>query len=574
MAAAPEIGDPRGERLDSWKAIARHLGRDIRSVQRWERERGLPVHRVPGDKGGAVFAYVRELERWLLSRSSPGPSASAEPRSGWKRLAWITAAVLALAVGALAFVLQPFASGRPDTERRLIAVLPLRNLSGDASQDYFADGFTEELVTELAQLRSLRVVSSASTKVYKGSGESPVQIAKALHARLILQGTVARQRDRVRVTAQLIDGTNGSLLSAETYGGDLKDVFDIQRRIAQAIASDVRLDLSRVERDRLTTSAQVDPQALDLYLRGRFQFAMQTPDSIRESLSLFEASAARDPRFARAYVGIAEAEAALLQITAQGPDDTLRRERQALAQALALDPDLGEARGLLASLDYWFDWDWPRAEREFRLALSQGAGASTEQRFGSALVTRGRFDEGMAHLQAALELDPLGLSPRVNQFFGLYFERRYAEARRQMEATLAGNPAFVAGHALFGLDAVMQRDCTEAARQAKWMGDHDGSSSLSLFLLAIASSCRGDGSAARAYLDQAGATTGKTFISPYQLALGYASLDEPATALDYLERSAAEHEPQILYLKVEPFFDSLRSEPRFTALERRVGLAD
>jgi adenylate cyclase len=608
MAVAPEFGQEKGERLGSWKAIARYLGRDIRSAQRWERERGLPVHRVPGEKGGAVFAYAVELDRWLVSRSrdrseardgelrqsaapvidvapesdvAPEPATTARPaRSlapdtgsffGRNRrwMSWAAGAMLVLLVAISIALLKPFAIA-PRGSPPILAVLPLRNLSGDPSKDYFADGFSEELVTELSELHALRVVSSASSMLYKERHEPLAQIAQELHAKLLLEGTVAQQTERVRVTAQLIDAASGSVISAGTYSGDLKDVFEIQQRIAQAIAGDVRLDLSRAERDRLTSPVELDPQVLDLYLKGRFELAKQTPDSIRTSLARFEESAALAPQFARAHVGIAEAQAALLQITAQGPEETEHRERQALTKALAIDPDLAEATGLLASLDYWMDWDWPRADREFRRALSRGAGVSVEQRFGSALITRGRYEEGMAHLLSAVELDPLNLSPRVNYFFGLYFQRKYALAGQEMQDTLARNPRFVAGHALVGLAAMMRTDCSQVDDQAKWL-EANYPSAMAHFISALASSCRGDRRAARDALDQAGAND-KMFVSPYQLALGYASIDEPARALDLLEKSAAAREPQILYLNVEPQFDSLRSEPRFIALRKRVGL--
>jgi TolB-like protein len=556
--------EKNGERLDSWKAIARHLGRDIRSVQRWERERGLPVHRVPGKKGGAVFAYQEELDRWLRSGAQGAGEGAAT------RLPWAGAAALALIVALALILVWRHERSRPQVPS--IAVLPLRNLSGDPGQDYFADGFTEELATELTHLGPLRVISTASTMQYKGSTKTVSQIARELGVGLVLEGSVTREGQRVRVTSQLVDGVSGASLSARTDVGEVKDVLDFQRRIAREIADQVRLQLSPEERARLASATEVDPQALDLYLQGRYQYAKQSADSIRQSLALYQAAVARAPSFAQAYVGIAEAEMAMLQITAVPPAEAFRQEKLALDRALAIDPHLGDAHGLLASRDYSYDWNWPQAEREFRLALAEGALAPTEQRFGSALITRGRFHEGMAHLQTALELDPLGESPRVTQYFGFYFQRDYASARRELESVLGGSPDFLAGHVLMGLTATVEKDCQTATLQAQWTHGHYPSP-LADWMSALASACRGDVADARRSLESAAASSsGKPFASPYQLALGYALIHDNATALSYLNQSADMREPQILYLEVEPLFDPIRSDAHFLALEKRVGL--
>ena len=452
-----------------------------------------------------------------------------------------------------------------------LAVLPLQNLSNDSGQDYFADGFTEELVTEMAQIRSLRVISRTSTMVYKGSKKPLPQIANELHANLILEGSVVRDGNRVRVTAQLINAQTDTHLWAKTYDGDVKDILDIQSRISRAIADDIRLDLSPEEKERLASVPTVDPEAHDLYLRASYQFALQTPASIRQSLDLYRQAAAKDPSFAMAYVGIAQAEAALLQITAESVADSVQHEKEALGRALVINPHLGDAHGMLASLIYVQDWDWPRAEHEFRLALAEGARAPTEQRYGIWLVTRGRSAEGTAHLQTALELDPLGKSPRVSQFLGLYFQRKYPEARQKVADTLASSPDWLAGHALLGLVAATQHDCAETDKQAQWMSQKFPSP-VADFELSLVSVCHGDPAQARSYLAHAAAYKGPAFVSPYQLALGYAFAGDKESALSYLEKSADMRESQALYIKVDPLFDGIRSDPRFVNLERRMGL--
>jgi TolB-like protein/DNA-binding winged helix-turn-helix (wHTH) protein/Tfp pilus assembly protein PilF len=481
--------------------------------------------------------------------------------------------IVALAVLAVLLALRLVKSRQiaSRTGPHALAVLPLQNLSKDAGQDYFVDGFTEELVTDIAQIRSLRVISRTSTMVYKGTHKPLPEIARELHVDLILEGSVVRDGNRVRVTAQLIDAPTDTHLWAQTYESTIKDVLDIQSQISRAIADDVRLDLSPDEKARLATVPTVDPEAHDLYLRASYQFAQQAPDSLRQSLSLYQAAVAKDPTFAMAYLGLAQADASLAQVTAAAPDEAFKEEKDALAKALAINPHLGDAHGLLASLAYYRDWDWPRAEQEFKAALAEGARAPTEQRYGTSLITRGRFEEGTAHIQTALELDPLGKSPRVNQFYGLYFQRKYSEARQRLEETLASSPDWFAGHGLLGLLAATERNCSDAEKHAQWMFQRYPSP-LSDFELSLASACRGDQAKAREYLEHAAAYKGPAFVSPYQLALGYSYLGDKETAMSYLLKSAEMREPQVPYIKVDPLFDPIRSDPRYIALEKKIGL--
>ena len=577
----------RGRRLSSWKAIAQYLGRDVRSVQRWELERGLPVHRVPGDKGGAVFAYQGELDRWLAAGDRTGPgheranSPPGQPVARTGNRFWFAAVIgsIALAIAAAAWLtllprLRPAERVRvPSQQSPSIAVLPMLNLSGDRAQDYFADGFTDELVTELAQIRALRVISRTSTMVYRGSRKPLPQIARELGVRYVLEGSVAHVDQRVRVIAQLIDASTDTHVSARTYNADLKDVFEIQSRISRAIADDVRLDLSPGEKLRLAAAKEIDPAAHDLYLKAGYAYAQQATASIKQSLALYGAAAAKSPAFAAAYVGIAQAEYALLSITAESPDEAVPRIREALAKALAIDPHLGEAHGLLAVLAYWQDRDWPQAEREYRLALAEGAQSPTQRHFGADLITRGRFDEGMAHLETAVELDPLAMAPRMSEFFGYYFQRKYAEAREVLDMALTLSPDFLAGHALRGLDAMMQQDCTATSNEAEWLKRHFPSP-LAEFEFVLLAVCRGDTASARERLSRMDQSKGPSFASPYQMALGYSAIGDREKALSYVEKSVDAHEGQATYLKVEPLFDTIHSDPRFIALERRMGLLE
>jgi tetratricopeptide (TPR) repeat protein len=286
---------------------------------------------------------------------------------------------------------------------------------------------------------------------------------------------------------------------------------------------------------------------------------------------LYRAALNKEPTYALAYLGVALTENTMQQITAESPAEAVIHEKDALGKALAINPNLGDAHGMLAAIAYFQEWDWPRADREFQLALQEGAHGLTEARYASALATRGRFSEAQAHVQSALDLDPLSRSLRVNQFFVLYFQRKYPEARQRLNDVLASNPDFFAGHALLGLVSTLQHDCLEASRQAEWSEKHFPAP-VAEFEMAMASFCRGDERQARRYLEAAAASKGPAFASPYQLALGYALLNDKNAALSYLQKSAEAREGQILYLKYEPIFDGIRSDPRYIALQKKVGL--
>ena len=528
---------------------------------------GLATDSVASDGSGTTASSA---PKEVLARESTG--ATSAPLRATRQHAISAVLIVALAVVGTLLGLRLLKSRQVTyAGPHALAVLPLQNLSKDAGQDYFVDGFTEELVTDIAQIRSLRVISRTSTMGYKGTHKPLPEIARELHVDLILEGSVIRDGNRVRVTAQLINAPTDTHLWAQTYESTINDILDIQSQISRAIADDVRLDLSPDEKARLAAVPTVDPEAHDLYLKASFQFAQQTPDSLRQSLALYQTAVTKDPTFAMAYLGFAQAEASLTQVTAAPPDEAIQNERTALAKALAIDPHLGDAHGLLASLAYYRDWDWPRAEQEFKAALAEGARGPTEQRYGSSLITRGRFEEGTAHIQAALELDPLGKSPRVNQFYGLYFQRKYPEARQKLEETLASSSDWFAGHALLALLAATEHNCLDAEKHAQWISQKYPSA-LGDFLLSLASSCRGDQTKAREYLAHAAAYKGPAFVSPYQLALGYSYLGDKEVALSFLLKSADIREPQVPYIRVDPLFDPIRNDPRYIGLEKKIGL--
>jgi Tfp pilus assembly protein PilF len=273
------------------------------------------------------------------------------------------------------------------------------------------------------------------------------------------------------------------------------------------------------------------------------------------------------------YIGIARVEIQLVHLTAEPPEEAIPRARTALETALRHDPTSGEARGLLADIIAIYDWDWPRAEREFRRALADGAQSTTRSLYGSLLATRGRFREAQAQLRLAEDADPLGMSPRFNQFLAFLLEHDYASARRILQDMLDLRHDQFDARFMLGLLDVLEHDCSGARREYEWAAQRLAAP-VTQIGLALADACSGDRAAALAHIRQAEQASPRGYTSPYQLAIAYAAIGDRESALSWLERSAARKEMQILYLKYDAAFDSIRSEPRYVALERRVGLIE
>jgi Tfp pilus assembly protein PilF len=303
---------------------------------------------------------------------------------------------------------------------------------------------------------------------------------------------------------------------------------------------------------------------LDLYLRASYQYARLTPASVQESIGLFQAAIAKDPSYARAYAGLAAAE---IELGNFGPAPQAdQKARAAVLEALRLDPELGDAHGLLASENF-FDWDWPRAEREFRLAIEKGAQPSTRAVYGSLLAARGRFAEAQAQCATAENLEPLGVAPRFCQTYVFYFQRQFAPARKTLLETLQMNQDAIYAHVLLGRIALAEHDCAAVAREFA-LGARRLSASAATLGLAYASACRGETERARGYLKEAAASAQPPYA--FELAMGYAVIHDADTAIGFLRKPAAARGlPGVL---IEPAFDSIRNDPRFVELERTAGI--
>jgi TolB-like protein/Flp pilus assembly protein TadD len=579
-----------GRRLDSWKAIAQYLNRDIRSVQRWERDRGLPIHRLPGHKGGAVFAYEGELNDWLrpdrdgTSADSVGadgaplqtPERADEPTAGSSasfRLRvgplWLIAAGLVV-VGGLLWVWRSgwfSASSRPI---RSIAVLPLQNLSNDPGQEYFADGMTDELITDLAQLRELKVVSKTSVLPYKGTRKSLPEIGRELGVDAVVEGSVLRAGDRVRITAQLIRASTDRHIWAHAYEGDLRNVLSLQAGIAESITDQVRLKLTPQERNRLDGTRSYDPEAYDLYLRGRYIAAQRNEQALREAIGYYQQAVAKDPGFSLAYAGLADCDT-LLALFGSG-NSWLADAAMNARQALAIDDSLAEAHTSLAAVSV-LNWNWDQAEKEFHRALDLNPNdAQTHQWYGNLFLgPNGRHAEAIAELRRALELDPLSQVIGVDLGYAYFAAEQYDSAYAEYQKVLATNPDFMPVHyqlaGYYRQRGMYAREVAETIENARLAGRP-----------LIAREMQRLSEDRQAFYRTIAETRG-TLNHPEEYAGSYANsveaylmIGEKAQALAALNNSYRNHEPYMIFIAENPFLSSLRGDPAFQELEREVGV--
>jgi len=566
----PHVSD----RLDSWKEIAAYLKRDERTVRRWEELEGLPVHRHQHKSRAAIFAFKSELDAWWdngrkrLEEQEPAAAASRRAWFPWPAAA--TAAILAFVGGIYA---HSWLRGRSALAHvQSIAVLPLANLSQDAGQDYLADGLTEALTTDLGKLSVLRVISRTSTIQYKGTKKSIPEIARELHVDAVVEGAVLRSGDKVRITAQLIDAQADRHVWAETYDRDLRDVLALQADVARAIAVQIRGKLS--SSPQLHGASPLNPEAYELYLKGRYSRDEGTEDGLKLAFEYFRQALERDPQYAPAYAGLADSYARLPFYSETCPEEAFPKAKAAATKALQLDQTLAEAHASMAYVKTYYDWDWAGAEAEFRRGLELNPNyADVHHSYSRFLASLGRVAEARAELKRAQELDPLSLLVQANAGVISYFGREYDQAIQELQKIKELNPKFPVPYWGIGLCYEQKGMYQEAVDQLqKGIAVSGGRGANSIASLAHAYGLAGQHGEAQKILAELEKRSKKTYVSSYQIALVYLGLRQNDKAMKQLENAYQEHSTLLTYLKMDPRFDPLRSDPRFRDLLHRVGL--
>jgi serine/threonine protein kinase/Tfp pilus assembly protein PilF len=453
-----------------------------------------------------------------------------------------------------------------------VAVLPFLNLSADPENEYFADGITEDVIAQLSKIRALNVISRTSVMLFKKREQSLREIGTTLGATTVLEGSVRRVADRVRIVAQLIDVETDQHLWAETYDRQLTDIFVIQTDVALRIAAALRAELSRDERIRIRKEPTSDLEAYQLYLQGRHCYIRYTEEGLRRGIEYFERAITKDPNYAMAHVGLALAYAELGETGALRPEEAYRRGKEAAVRALELDSELGEAHCVLAVIKFVSDFDWAGAEQEFKRALELTPGnADTYDLYGRLCSALERYDEAIAMQKRAQELDPL--VHRVDLATALLRAGSYDEALQTAASAIELDPHYARGHATVAWAFVKKGLYDKGLAHLETAVSLSPGDTLWLAQLGQVYGMTGDVPKARDVLRQLEDLSRQRYVSPYHMAYVYTGLGERDHAIDCLERAYEDRAGAVYGIKGSFLFTTLHSHPRFTALLRKMKLA-
>jgi TolB-like protein/DNA-binding winged helix-turn-helix (wHTH) protein/Flp pilus assembly protein TadD len=461
---------------------------------------------------------------------------------------------------------------RPASAIRSLAVLPLESLSNDASQDYFADGMTDELISDLGQISALRVISRTSVMAYKHARKPLPQIARELNVDAVVEGTVLRSGGQVRITAQLIDANADKHLWSQSYEGELKDTLALQNQVARAIADQIRINLNPQEQTALKIAKVVNPEAYESYLKGRYFWNKRTPDTLKVALAYFNQAIDEDPNYAQAYSGLADTYALLgdWQYAVMTPKEALPKAKAAAIKALELDSTLSEAHNSLAFCFDAFDWDLESAGKEFQRSIELNPGYATAHHwYAWHLSLLGRYEEAIEEMRKAKNLDPLSLIINADLAELLVIAHFYDESMIQSRKTIEMDPNFALAHNQLAQAYLQKHMNAEAIAELQKAVDLSGGSPTIIANLARAYAASGKTSEAVKLLGDLKNHPNRGYSDASEVAVVYAALGDKDQAMHWLEIGYEERfNPGVL---LRPGFDPLRSDPRFQDLVHRIG---
>ncbi len=553
----------RDERYQS----ARDMRVDLRRLQR---DIASGPAAAPSEPPSAALALARGPSGQTREGSSVEAAA---PRRRPGVLA--AAAAAALLVGAFALwksgVLRRRSGEGSLPDIRSLVVLPLANLSHDPVQDYFADGMTDELIAKLSNISALRVISRTSAMHYKGLKKSLREIARELDVDAVVEGSVLRSNNRVRINARLILVPSERQMWADGYERDLRDVLALQNDVAGAIVREIRVKVGPREHSQLASQATVNPEAYPLYLQGRMSFGRFTPDSLTQAAEYFNLAIAKDPGYALAYAGLADS---YIQLAGRlrPPNEVMPKARGAIERALALNEGLGEAHSSLAQVKLFYEFDWGAAREEFRRALEMNPGSALiHQMNGLFLSSQGRSEESLAEARRALASDPVSSSSNCLLSRVLYYARQYDQAIQQYRKTMETDPT-ATGSCTWAIFAFHKRSLfPEAIAAAKRAVDVSPNEMLPRAALARGYGLSGNKAEAEKVLQSLEDLSKRRFVSEYEFAVAHSGWN-PEASLSWLEKAYQGRVGMLVYLKVDSVFDELRADPRFQDIVRRVAI--
>jgi len=524
-----------------------------------------------------IIAWAFEMTPQGMKRTEEISADEFIPHWSKRKFAALIASFAVVAGGLLVFQVWRTQRTSPVAiaPEKSIAVLPFENLSEDKSNAYFADGIQDEILTRLSKIADLKVTSRTSTQHYKSVPENLAEIAKQLGVAHILEGSVQKSGDAVRVNVQLIKADNDSQVWAETFDRKLTDIFSVESDVAKAIADQLRAHITRQEEQVIAAKPTKNIEAYDAYLRGRYFWNKRTSDGIKHAIEHFQQSIARDPDFALGHAGLADSYIALTFYNFAAPHETMPKAKESAIKALALDDPLAEAHASLAHILMNYDWNWAAAEKEFKRSIELKPDYATAHEWYAIhyLTATGRFEEAVQEMKRALELEPASLV--MNTFMGatLYYAGRYDEAIDQCRRTIEMDPNFAVAHWHLGL-AYEQRQVLDAATEEfKKAISLSAGSPLMKAALGRAYAKSQKKHEANEMLNELSELSKQQYVSAYEVATIYVALGNNEQAFQLLEQAYGEHSFHLVYLNVSPQFKPVSSDPRFQDLVQRIGLS-
>ena len=498
--------------------------------------------------------------------SAPLPRAS--------RLRVLVVGLSALLVGAMAVAYNIRAKrAAPPLKIRSIAILPFKPLSAESRDEPLEMGMCDALITRLGGLNQMVVRPTSSVVMYNKPGQDPLVAGRELGVDALLDGYVQRSGDRIRVTAQLLSIADGKHLWTGQFNEDFNGIFAVEDSISKQMVEALRLRLTDDEQRRVTRHYTENIDAYRLYLKGRYFQDKRTTDGLTKSIEYFERTTENDPNYALAFAGLADSYVALAVRSDMRPQDSYQKAKAAAMRAIEIDDTTAEAHASLGNVAYWYDWDWSRAEREFKRAIELSPNYLTAHQFYAAyLIATGRHHDAISEIKHAQELEPLSLPVNVQVARILYFAREYDEAIEQCRKTIELDPNFAGAYLFRGRSYKEKLMFREALADLERARDFFGSSAEVSSIIGYTYAVADRRVEARKVLEELQALSKQRYVSPYHLAIVYAGLGERDRAFECLEKAYADREGRITLLKSVPEFDSLHSDPRFADLARRVGL--
>jgi TolB-like protein len=499
---------------------------------------------------------------------APRVSALASPRP-WKSTPVVAiAALVTLVVAGLLF--QKSRASR-DTTAPAVVVLPFTNIGADTARQYLSDGITEELIAGLARVNGLRVVARSVAFRYRGAEGDPRRVARELNASNVLSGSVRVSGRGLHVVAELTRA-DGSAAWSKTFDTDSTGVTGIEAQVIEATTQHMRVDLGEPARSALARRAQQNPEAHDLYLRGRFFWTQRSEEGLRRAIDLYRESIDREPGNTYALSGLADAYAVSAWYSYLSPDDGYGRAKQIAAQALAIDSTLAEPNASLGYVALYYDWDWKNAQRLFQRSIAlDSTYATAHQWYGNYHIARGELPEAVAEFRAAEQLDPANRISTAAVCWGLLFSHRAREALAQCQRGLDLDSTLAVAHLWRGQSLELLADTAAAITELETAVRFGHRSAVTVAGLAHAQARFGHAPAARTLLSELESATGR-YRPSYEIATVYAALGERDQAIRFLERAIAERAHSLVLMAVDPALDPMRDDPRLTAIIRRVGL--